>query len=176
MTEHQEHTAKPGPWERHTRALAFGILILSLGVLAGAGAREASSREADARTRQAADKRAVITLPADQRDLLLGEMRGLLTGIQTIMDAASKMDVPRIRNVAKEEGIGTIASRDTTFVNLLPPDFRKREAETRSQFDALAEAVRGFTARDTTLSYLSRISQGCVGCHARFRLAPTPKE
>jgi cytochrome c556 len=175
MTEHQEHTAKPGPWERHTRSLAFGIFILALGVLAGAGAREASSREQDASWRQAADKRTVISLPAEQRDKLLTEMRGMLTSMQTIMDAASKMDVARIRNVAHAEGTTAVA-QDSALVALLPQDFRKAEAETRTQFDALSEAVRGFTARDTTLAYLSRISQGCVGCHGKFRLAPAGKE
>jgi cytochrome c556 len=175
MTEHQEHMAKPGPWERHTRSLAFGIFILALGVLAGAGAREASSRERDA-WQQAPDKRAVIALPANQRDVLLNQMRGMLTGMQTIMDAASKMDVARIRTIATSQGAGAIAGQDSALEKLLPQDFRKMEAETRAQFDALSEAVRGFTARDTTLAYLSRISQGCVGCHGKYKLAPAAKE
>lgn len=176
MNEFQEHTAKPGPWERHTRSVAFGIFILALGVLAGAGAREANSHQQDALLQQGPDKRVVITLPTEQRDALLGEMRGLLTGMQTIMDAASSMDVGKIRTVAKASGAAAIAGQDSAYDKALPQDFRKMEAETRAQFDALSEAVRGFTARDTTLAYLSRISQGCVGCHGKFKLAPTGKE
>lgn len=176
MNQFQEHTAKPGPWERHTRSVAFGIFILALGVLAGAGAREANSHEQDARLQQGADKRAVITLSAQQRDALLGEMRGLLTGMQSIMDAATNMDVGKIRTVAKASGAGAMAAQDSSYDQALPSDFRKLEAETRAQFDALSEAVRGFTARDTTLSYLSRISQGCVGCHGKYKLAPAAKE
>lgn len=176
MNDLQEHTAKPGPWERHTRSLAFGIFILALGVLAGAGAREASSREQDALWQQAPDKRTVIALPAAQRDMLLNEMRGMLTGVQNIMDAASKMDIARIRNVASAEGTAAMISNDSAFTQQLPPEFRKLEAETRTQFDGLSEAVRGFTARDTTLAYLSRISQGCVACHGKFKLAPAGKE
>lgn len=172
MNQLQEHAAKPGPWERHTRSLAFGIFILALGVLAGAGAREASSHERDALWQQTPDKRAVITLSAEQRDAFLAEMRGLLTGMQGIMDAASKMDVAKIRGVAKGAGIASVASQDSTYQEQLPQEFRKLEAETRAQFDALSEAVRGFTARDTTLAYLARISQGCVTCHGKFKLAP----
>ncbi len=174
MNASHEHSATPGPLEHHTRSLAFGIFILALGVLAGAGAREASSHEQETLQQQGPDNRQVIALPAAQRDMLLNEMRGFLTGMQSIMEAASKMDVPRIRSVAQAEGTASIAGRDSAFQAQLPDDFRKREAETRSQFDALAEAVRGFTARDTTLAYLSRISQGCVSCHARYRL--TAKE
>jgi cytochrome c556 len=176
MNEVQEHTAKPGPWERHTRSLAFGIFILALGVLAGTGAREASSRERDAWLQQAPDKRVVIDLSGDQRDAMLVEMRGLLTGIQTIMDAASKMDVGRIRTVAKASGTAAITGQDSSYDKQLPQDFRRLEAETRAQFDALSDAVRGFTARDTTLAYLSRISQGCVACHGKYKLAPVTKE
>ena len=176
MNEFQEHTAKPGPWERHTRSVGFGIFILAMGVLAGAGAREANSREQDARLQQGPDKRAVITLSAEQRDALLSEMRGLLSGMQSIMDAASSMDVGKIRTVAKALGAAAIAAQDSSYEKALPTDFRKLEAETRAQFDALSEAVRGFTARDTTLSYLSRISQGCVSCHGKYKLAPTAKE
>jgi cytochrome c556 len=145
-------------------------------VLAGAGAREASSRERDALWQQGPDKRAVIALSADQREALLGEMRGMLTGVQTIMDAAATMDVARIRNVAKAQGTAAMTGSDSAFVQLLPQDFRKRETETRTQFDALSEAVRGFTARDTTLAYLARISQGCVACHGKYKLAPAAKE
>ena len=176
MNERQEHTAKPGPWERHTRSLAFGIFILSLGVLAGAGAREASSRERDAAWPQGPDKRTVIALPANPRDKLLNEMRGLLTSMETIMDAASKMDVARIRNVSKAAGTAAIAGQDSAYLSALPQDFRKQEAETRTKFDALADAVRGFTARDTTLAYLARISDGCVNCHGTYKLGPAAKE
>ncbi len=174
MNPSHDHSTTPGPLEHHTRSLAFGIFILALGVLAGAGAREASSREQQTLQQQGPDTRQVIALPAAQRDALLNEMRGLLTAMQSIMDAASRMDVPRIRSIAQSAGTAAIAGHDSAFQNQLPEGFRKQEAETRAQFDALAEAVRGFTARDTTLAYLSRISQGCVSCHGKYRL--TAKE
>jgi hypothetical protein len=170
MNPSDEPSAKPGPWERHTRSLAFSIFILALGVLAGVGARDASSHEATVVRQQAPDARQVIALPANQRDMLLNEMRGMLTSMQLIMDAASKLDVTKIRNIAQASGTASIGPADSLFQNVLPADFRKAEVETRSQFDALAQAVRGFTARDTTLAYLARLSQGCVACHGKYRL------
>jgi cytochrome c556 len=159
-----EHWATTGPLEHRTRSLAYGIFVLSLGVLAGVGAREASSRE------QQDDKRTAIALPASQREVVLKDMRVLLSAMQTIMDGASKMDVAKVRSAAQAAGTAAMVSYDSVIQAQLPEAFRRQSAETRASFDGLAEAVRGFTARDTTLAYLSRISGQCVACHAQYRL------
>lgn len=165
MKQPLEHWATPGPLERRTRSIAYGIFVLALGVLAGAGAREASSRE-----QQQADQRTTITLTADQREAVLTDMRSMLTQMQSIMDGASRMDVPRVRAAAQAASLAAMVGRDSLTYAQLPEGFRKQSAEVRASFDALAQAVRGFTARDTTLAYLSRISAQCVACHAQYRL------
>ena len=93
----------------------------------------------------------------------------MLTAMQSIMEGASRLDVPRIRAAAQAVGTAVMVGYDSETQAQLPEAFRKQNAETRATFDALAEAVRGFTARDTTLSYLSRISAQCVSCHAQYR-------
>lgn len=164
MSEPLEHWTTPGPLERHTRSVAYGLFILALGVLAGVGAREASSRQ------QQADKRTPVALTAEQRDAVLNDMRTMLTQMQGIMDGATKMDVARVRAAAQAAATAAMVGRDSAVQAQLPEAFRRRSAETRATFDALAEAVRGFTARDTALAYLSRISAQCVSCHAQYRL------
>ena len=168
MNQPHEHSATPGPLEHRTRSIAYGIFVLALGVLAGVGAREASSRQ------QQADKRQAIVLLADQRDAVLKDMRGMLTAMQGIMDGAARMDVSRLRAAAQSAGTTALAGRDSAIDAQLPADFRKQSLETYAMFDALSEAVRGFTARDTALAHLSRIAQQCVSCHAKYRL--TAKE
>ena len=165
MKEPSEHLATPGPVERRAGALAYGIFVLSLGVLAGGGAREAGSRR-----QQQDDKRVTIALSADQREAILKDMRGMLTQMQNIMDGASRMDISRLRAAAQAAGLSAVAGGDSATQAALPEAFRRKGAEVRATFDALADAVRGFTARDTTLAYLSRISGQCVSCHAQYRL------
>ena len=165
MNQPHEHWATPGPLERHTRSIAYGLFVLALGVLAGVGAREASSRQ-----QQQADKRTAIALTADQREAILRDHRALLTAMQSIMDGAARMDVPRIRASAQTAGTAAMAGYDSVTQAQLPQAFREQSAQTRAAFDALAEAVRGFTARDTTLAYMARISAQCVSCHAQYRL------
>ena len=165
MNQPREHWATPGPLERRTQSIAYGLFVLALGVLAGVGAREASSR-----AQPQDDKRTPVALAADQRDAVLKDMRAMLTSMQGIMEGATRMDVPRIRAAAQAAGTAAMAAYDSETRAQFPEAFRKQSAETRAAFDALAEAVRGFTARDTTLAYMSRISAQCVSCHAQFKL------
>lgn len=169
-----EQTAIPAPWERRVRSVALGILVLSMGVLAGAGARESNASRPAGFLTQGPDVRQPIALPAEQRDALLKEMRAMLAAMQGMMDGAARLDVARIRAMAQSVGMSSIAGRDRAVTEHLPEAFRRQEIEVRSAFDALADAVRGFTARDTTLAYLSRIAQQCVACHATYRLTATP--
>jgi hypothetical protein len=159
-----EHAATSSRWERRTRSLAYGIFVLALGVLAGVGARDAGMPQ-----QQEVDKRAAIALTAGQRESILSEHRAMLTAMQAIMDGAARMDVSRIRTSAQAAGTAAMAGTDSTTQTQLPEAYRRQSVETRASFDALAEAVRGFTARDTTLAYLSRISRQCVACHAQYR-------
>lgn len=174
MNQPLEQSATPGPLEHRTRSIAYGIFVLALGVLAGVGAREASSREQATLGQQQNDKREAIALPADQGEVVLKGMRGLLTAMQSVMDGAVRMDVQRMRVAAQLAGTAAMAGRDSAIDAQLPLEFRKRSLETYAMFDAMSEAIRGFTARDTALAYLSRISQQCVSCHAQYRL--TTKE
>lgn len=165
MNPPTEHSAGPGPVERRTRTAAYGIFLLALGAAAGVGAREGGSRE-----QQQSDRRTPIALTAEQRDAVLQDMRTLLTAMQSILDGAARMDVPRIRSAAQAAGTAAMPGADSAMQAQLPDAFRRQGAETRASFDGLAQAVRGFTARDTTLAYLARISQQCVACHAQYRL------
>jgi cytochrome c556 len=169
-----EQTAIPAPWERRIRSVALGILVLAMGVLAGAGARESNAPGPVVFLWQGADVRQPIALAAEQRDAVLKEMRALLAAMQGMMDGAARLDVARIRTMAQSVGVRSIAGRDQAVTERLPEAFRRQEIEVRSAFDALAGAVRGFTARGTTVAYLSRIAQQCVACHAAYRLTTTP--
>jgi cytochrome c556 len=166
--------AQPGLWERRIRSLAVGILVLAFGVLAGVGARESSATGRAIAVQQGPDVRQPIALAAGQRDALLKEMRAMLAAMQGMMDGAAQLDVARIRAMAQSVGVRSIVGRDDALRDQLPEAYRQQEFEVRSAFDALADAVRGFTARDTTLAYLSRIAQKCVACHATYRLTTKP--
>ncbi len=168
MSQSLDPSAAPGSWERHSRSIGFGIFVLALGVLAGAGARSAHSHQSAAAWPQA--KQQVVSLTAAQRDAQVRDMQEMLRAMQGVMDAADAMDVPKIRAAAQAAGMAGAPSGDV--LGALPRDYRARLMETHAAFDAMADAVRGFTARDSVLSHLSGISQRCVNCHAAYKFGP----
>ena len=164
MNESVDPSATPGSWERRSRSVGFGIFVLALGVLAGAGARSANSHE-DAAWPQG--KQEVVPLTAAQRDVQVQDMQAMLRAMQGVMNAANDMDVPKITDVARAAGMAGAPSSEA--LTPLPKDYRAKLVETPAAFDAMADAVRGFTARDSVLSHLSDISHRCVMCHAAYK-------
>src|SRR3972149_6935974 len=128
MSQSLKHWAAPGSLEHRARSIAYGTFVLALGVLAGVGAREASSRE----QQQRADARTAIALTADQREAILRDHRTMLTAMQGIMDGAARMDIPHIRATAQAAGTAAMAGYDSVTQAQLPEPFRKRSAENRA--------------------------------------------
>jgi cytochrome c556 len=170
MNNEVDRSASPGAWERHSRSVGFGLFVLALGVLAGAGARDASSRDDHASWRQG-PKRQLVELTQAQRDAQIQEMQRMLRGMQQVMDGAQAMDVPKIRAAAEAVGM-TAATRDEDLLAKLPKDYRARLMDNHAAFDAMADAIRGFTARDSVLAHLAKISGQCVSCHAAYTFGP----
>jgi cytochrome c556 len=168
MNVQLDPTAAPGSWERHSRSVGFGIFALALGVLAGAAARSANSGEHPAAWPQG--KQEVVALTSAQRDVQVRDMQDMLRAMQAVMDAADAMDTPKIRSAAQGAGIAGAPAQDA--LGDLPKDYRAKLMETHAAFDAMAEAVRGFTARDSVLAHLSDISHRCVSCHAAYKFGP----
>ena len=163
MNDPLDPTTPPGAWERHSRSVGFGIFVLALGVLAGAGARSAHSHDAA----WPQGKPQVVTLTAAQREVQVRDMQAMLRAMQAVMGATDSMDVPKITEAARAAGMAGVPPQDA--LNQLPADYRTRLMETHAAFDAMAQAVRGFTARDSVLSHLADISQRCVSCHAAYK-------
>jgi len=168
MTEPRDPSAEPGSWERHSRSVGFGIFVLALGVLAGAGARSANSHESLAAWPQG--KQEVVPVTAAQRDAQVQDMQAMLRAMQGVMNAADAMDVPKIRESAQAAGMAGVPPENS--LGQLPKDYRAKLMETHAAFDAMADAVRGFTARDSVLAHLSDISHRCVSCHAAYKFGP----
>ena len=169
MNEQLDRSAPPSPWERHSRSVGFGIFVLALGVLAGAGARSANPSEHSLAWQQG-PKQQVVTLTPAQRETQVRDMQDMLRAMQAVMGAADAMDTPKIRGAAQAAGIASAPSQDA--LSELPKEYRAKLMETHAAFDAMGDAIRGFTARDSVLAHLADISQRCVSCHAAYKFGP----
>lgn len=164
-------------------AFAGTMLAGTIGWIQGGGMQHADMREA-------------ILLPAMQRDMLLGEMRGLLTSVNGILRGLATADTTLTRSSAasagmaammRGEGMGMGAGRGMSGMSghemggqgrgmgqNMPEGFRTLMHATRSGFDSLATRIAAGARSDTVVARLAALTNNCVSCHATYRLAVKP--
>ena len=55
------------------------------------------------------DGRTAVVLQPEERDFVMGEMRGLLSATQQIVDGTNQNDMPRVIKAARGAGMGAAA-------------------------------------------------------------------
>jgi len=116
------------------------------------------------------DGRSLVLLAPDERNMVLGEMRGMLEAVQAIVEAASRGDFQTVAETASATGMGAARAESAALIGKLPLEFMSLGMDTHKAFDALA-----VTAGDTedplvVLAELGTIMNNCTGCHAGYRL------
>lgn len=148
------------------KKLALGSLtlwLLSLGVGAyffinGTGKKGDDGRES-------------ITLNRDERNLVLTEMRQLLSGVQTILEALTKNDLKVVERTASSLGMKAAADVNPVLMARLPLDFKSTGMGVHKRFDEMSLKVHsGKMNKDQVLQEVSDIMLTCVGCHQAYRL------
>ncbi len=139
---------------------AVGLLSI-LTVLRSIGSRtvEASS-----------DSRAAIVVTAAERDLVLGEMRGLLEAVQTIIVANNAGDLSMVAVAGRKVGLTNMDPQSAEFATRLPMGFRKLGMDTHSRFDQLALDAEQFESTEQVSQQLGELTGICVACHKAYRL------
>lgn len=141
------------------------------------------------------DSRQAIRLPMMQRDMLLTEMRGLLTSVNGILRGVAARDTALMRASAanagmagmmRGEGMGMGGGRGMHagagqgmgaghgMGPMMPAEFRSLFHSTRVAFDSLASSISAGVGADTVVARLARITDNCLACHATYRLEIIP--
>ncbi len=130
-------------------------------------------------TAPGADGRTQVLLAPAERELILGEMRQLLVGVDGIVNGLGDPDVAvgrsRVAKAARSVGMGMAADVEPGLMAKLPLAFKQMGISVHKDFDALSEAAeRGADPADL-LRRLGSITNRCAACHATFQLpAATP--
>jgi len=91
------------------------------------------------------DRRVVIFLTKEERELVLREMRELLRSVHMIIYGISMGDYDLAYLYAKSSGmemVNKLSAVEKTLLLKLPGDFKKLGFETHKQFDELAEVIK----------------------------------
>lgn len=121
-------------------------------------------------TQPASDGRTAILLAPAERDLVLGEMRGVLGSVQGIVEAVNAGDTKGVAKAARASGMAAAADVNPALMAKLPLAFKQLGLGMHRRFDELAAAADAGAGREQVLGALGAQLSTCVACHAGYRL------
>ncbi len=124
-------------------------------------------------TSTASDNRTAVMLNTPERDLVLSEMRGLLSGTQLILDGLNRNDMKQVADAARAVGMGSAADVNPGLMAKLPLSFKQLGMSVHHDMDALADAAQAGKPAAEIQGMLSNTLSSCVACHATYQLKAT---
>lgn len=111
-------------------------------------------------------------LKADERDLVLREMRGLLSATQGIMEGIIQEDTKQIIQSSRSAGMAAAANVDVPLALMakLPLPFKTLGMSVHQSMDEIAKAAESGKPAPELLKMLSGTVSKCVACHAGWQL------
>lgn len=116
------------------------------------------------------DNRTAIVLQSGERDLVLGEMRGLLAAVHGILEGANQGDLSRIAKSSRSAGMGMAVDENPLLMAKLPIAFKTLGLSVHREMDELANAAEGGKPVPELLKMASNTLAKCVACHASWQI------
>jgi len=119
---------------------------------------------------QAEDTRQVIWLSAEQKNLLMQEMRHFLQASKTILDGSLNEDVESIERTARSVGIKAMKTTPSSLTEALPQAFKTIGPKVHLGFEEIADEASGLGDTELILKRLTRLQSHCIECHAQYQI------
>jgi hypothetical protein len=116
------------------------------------------------------DGRTAVVLAAGERDLILGEMRGLLSASQLIVQGIQQGDMKQVAQSARAVGMGSAVDVNPALMAKLPAAFKSLGMNVHHDMDDLAQAAESGKNANELLGMLSNTMTKCVSCHSAWQL------
>jgi hypothetical protein len=116
------------------------------------------------------DGRVAVVLRAGERDLVLSEMRGLLSATQGILEGVSQGDMKRIVKASSAAGMAAAADVNPALMAKLPMGFKSLGMSVHRDMDEIAKAAESGTPAPEILKMTSNTVAKCVACHSAWQL------
>ncbi len=149
----------------NTRTLsitAIALWLLTIAILATMFVR--------GNTTTGSDDRTAIVLNTPERNLVLAEMRNLLTSTQAILDGLNRNDMKLVADAARAVGMGSAADVNPSLMTKLPISFKQMGMGVHHEMDALADAAQAGKSPAEIQGMLSNTLSTCVACHSAWQL------
>lgn len=141
---------------------AIALWLLTIAILATMFVR--------GNTTTGSDDRTAIVLNTPERNLVLAEMRNLLTSTQAILDGLNRNDMKLVVDAARAVGMGSAADVNPSLMTKLPLSFKQMGMGVHHEMDALADAAQAGKSPAEIQGMLSNTLSTCVACHSAWQL------
>lgn len=115
-------------------------------------------------------ERTAIVLQPAERELVLLEMRGLLTSVQGIVDGVNRNDMAQVAKAARASGMGSAADVNPALMAKLPLSFKQLGMSVHHAMDDIAAAAAAGKPANEVLGMLGNTLSNCVACHSAWQL------
>lgn len=121
-------------------------------------------------TTEGGDGRTAVVLQASERNLILSEMRGLLSATQGILDGASRQDMQHVINSAMVAGTKGSADVNPLLMAKLPIEFKTLGMSVHHDMDEISKAAASSKSGAEITKMTVQMMEKCVACHAAWQL------
>lgn len=124
-------------------------------------------------TTVSSDQRRAIMLSPGEKDLVLGEMRTMLTAVHEMLGALSESDMKKAATAASSAGMAMAVDTNPILMAKLPLDFKELGMGTHKAFDEISADISNGAKLPEILKSMHQITNRCVACHQVNRIAST---
>jgi len=116
------------------------------------------------------DNRTAVVLQPVERDLVLSEMRGLLTATHGILQGINANDMKQVAAAARSGGMNAAADVNPVLMAKLPLPFKELGMGVHHRMDDIAVAAENGKHAPEIMGMLTDTLSSCVACHASWQL------
>lgn len=116
------------------------------------------------------DGRTAVMLQVGERDLILSEMRGLLSATQGILEGVNQGDMQRVIKASSAAGMIVAADASPALMAKLPIELKTLGMSVHRDMDAIAKAAENKASAPEIFKMLSNTLTKCVACHSAWQL------
>ncbi|CAH1904132.1 conserved hypothetical protein [Candidatus Nitrotoga sp. HW29] len=116
------------------------------------------------------DGRTAVVLQVSERDLILSEMRGLLSATQGILEGVNQGDMQRVIQASSAAGMVVASDASPALMTKLPLELKSLGMSVHRDMDAIAKAAENKAPASEILKMLSNTLTKCVACHSTWQL------
>ena len=116
------------------------------------------------------DDREIIWVTAEEKAVLLSEMRAFLVATHEILEACLAKDIAAVEQAARPVGMKVMKATSKVLHAKFPEGFKTLGPKAHMGFEDIADEAAGLGDREVVLEHLAKLQKTCIRCHKMYGL------